>query len=127
MQITDGQFNSSSLTQFGKEVIDLFKCRDFNTLAVRFGYALAYDREPYEAIKEDLNYCFIRADGRSPITEDIGPEIEVKFFSKNTIGLEAVIECLIEMIEGLWIEVDLVVIKNGQIRNLSIEDITYLA
>ncbi len=127
MQITDDQFNSSSLTKFGKEVIALFKNRDFTTLAVRFGYAVAHGRDLSEAIKEDLNYCFTQADGRSPINENIGPEIEVKFFSQNATGLEAVVECLFEIVEGLCIEVDLIIIKNGHIRSLCIEDITYIS
>ena len=127
MQINDDQFNVSSLTNFGKEAINLFKNRDFPTLALRFGYALAYGRVLSDAIKEDLKYCIAQADGRSPLSEVIGPEIEVKFFSPNTTGLEAVVECLVEIIDGLWIEVDLIVIRNGLIRNLSIEDINYLA
>ena len=59
MKLLPAQTDEKSLAAFGKEASTMLMRRDYSGLANRFGYALAYERDPALAIEAD----FLRAAG----------------------------------------------------------------
>jgi hypothetical protein len=54
MQLPESHMDRQSLEQFGQEAASLLLDGNFRAMAERFGYALAYRREPAGAMEEDL-------------------------------------------------------------------------
>ena len=97
---------------------------DFIALANRFGYALAFDRDPSVAIETD----FLNAVA-SPHEVAIGTcaSTTVKYFAPNGTGLFAVIECIIPVADEAAILLDLIVTGDGEERYITVEDISGVA
>ena len=77
----------------GVEALHLLCSGNIAALADRFGYALAYDREPATAIKDDLRFCLEQL-GSSSLELPLDPASKVEYFKPNDTGLLAVVECL---------------------------------
>ena len=93
MKITANHINDIELTKLGKQVISLIKGREYKKLADQFGYALAYEENPVDVIKKEIDRCLSELGKHSKFTEINGAEIIVKYFEDNDIGLVAVVEC----------------------------------
>lgn len=91
--------------------------KDYSGLANRFGYALAYGREPAAAIESD----FLRA-AASPINRQ--REIVVKYFEPNSTGLFAVVECTVPVAEGAAVLLELIVGGRDEEKQIALEDIS---
>ncbi len=93
---------------------------DFEALASRFGYALAWDREPAVALKADYERS-----ASSPLKARPGDglSVVVKYFKPNDTGLFAVVECAIPLVEGAAVGMDLIVSGNGEEKDISVEDV----
>lgn len=123
MKLLDNQLDKPSLSGFGEEVCRLFIARDFQGLANKFGYALAYDRDPAAAIEADFERCL---SGRDPSHNEQSSNIEsvaVKNFTPNDTGLLALVECVVLVDKVSRVLVELIVAKNGENTNLYLEDI----
>jgi hypothetical protein len=126
MKLLPTQTDETSLTAFGEEARALLVRHDYAGLASRFGYALAYDRPPAVAIEAD----FLSAVA-SPITVASGaylpPAITVKYFSLNTKGLFAVVECLVPVAHNAAVLLELIVAGKGEEKHITVEDISGVA
>ncbi len=65
MEIHDSQCDEVSLAQLGEEASKLLAQGDYRALAERFGYALAFDKEPVEAIRIGVEACLSQGIRRS--------------------------------------------------------------
>ncbi len=97
----------------------MFQRRDFEALANRLGYALAYDRDPVSALKADYERA-----AASPLeaTPGEGVSIVVKYFKPNDTGLFAVVECTIPVEKGA-VGMDLIVTGKGEEKYIAVEDV----
>jgi hypothetical protein len=121
MKLHSLQTDEVSLSGFGEEARAMLLSHDFAALANRFGYALAFDRDPSGAIEAD----FLNAVA-SPyeVAAGAGPSTKVKYFSPNDTGLFAVVECVIPVADKAAILLDLIVTSNGEQKYITVEDIS---
>mgnify|MGYP000846008731 CR=1 FL=1 len=126
MRLLPAQTDESSLIAFGEEARSLLVGRDYAGLASRFGYALAYDRPLAAALEADFMSAVA-----SPITVASGaylpPAITVKYFSLNTTGLFAVVECPVPVADKAAVLLELIVAGKGEEKHITVEDISGLA
>jgi hypothetical protein len=126
MKLLPTQTDESSLIAFGEEARSLLVGHDYAGLASRFGYALAYDRPPAAAIEADFMSAVA-----SPITVAssayLPPAITVKYFSPNTTGLFAVVECPVPVADKAAVLLELIVTRKGAEKHITVEDISAVA
>jgi len=124
MQVTEDQTDAQSLSALGAEAVVLLVSRDFDTLADRFGYALAHGREVAEAIEFDFAACLSESEGSADRTDRTGRPVTVKYFQTNDAGLLAAVECIAYVAEGAAILLELVVTGTGAERHVTLEGIS---
>ena len=97
------------------------KLLPFAGLANRFGYKLAFDREPAAAIEAD----FMKA-AASPHEGmcDETQSIVVKYFEPNSTGLFALVECAVPVAESAAVLLELIVSGKGEEKYIAVEDIS---
>ncbi|KFB66035.1 hypothetical protein [Candidatus Accumulibacter vicinus] len=126
MKLLPTQIDETSLTAFGEEARALLVRHDYAVLASRFGYALAYDRPPAAALEVDFMSAVA-----SPIAVASGaylpPAITVKYFSPNTTGLFAVIECPVPVADKAAVLLELIVSGEDEEKHITVEDISGVA
>jgi hypothetical protein len=108
----------------GEEVVSLLKKRDFPSLADRFGYALAFERQPATAIEEELETCIAACHGLSDQQSAVFASIVVKYFNSNESGLFALVECIFDAAKGCPILAELIVSSDGKDKYVTLEQIT---
>ncbi len=123
MQISDGQTDEAALPKMGYEAVRLLCSGEIRVLAARFGYALAFGREPEIAIREDLAECLRQFESQRP-TLDVNFSREVTFFQPNDTGLFALVSCVVPTSNGRDVLVELVVTSNGANKYVTLEDIS---
>lgn len=98
--------------------------RDYSGLVQRFGYALAFDRAPANAI--EANFLSALA---SPLNvqSDVPPPAVVKYFAPNDTGLFAVVECIVPVAPGAAVLLELIVTGRGEEKHITVEDISGVA
>jgi len=117
------EIDEPALKLIGEEAIGMLKIGDFAGLATRFGYALAFDRDPASALKEDLRREIRQEMVSTTPDENQAPQVEVKVFRENASGLKAIIECT-TMVDGLGsVLLELAVTLKEDEHYLCIEDI----
>jgi hypothetical protein len=124
MQISESQLDRESLARFGEEAAALLRAGDFVTLAERFGYALAYGREPAKAMAEDLAASLSESRESS---ESAVPFMTIKYFhadAAENAGLLAVVECVTQVASGSAVLLALVVTARGPERHITLEGIS---
>jgi hypothetical protein len=96
-------------------------------LAERFGYALAFDRDPAAAIGEDLSLCLaqLHAAGFRPAPSR--PAVKVRYFARNDAGLFALVECVVPTDKGSDVLLELVLTSKGADKHVSLEQISAAA
>lgn len=126
MKLLPTQTDESFLIALGEEASSLLVGHDYAGLASRFGYALAHDRSPAAAIEADFMSAVA-----SPITVASGaylpPAITVKYFSQNTTGLFAVVECPVPVADKAAVLMELIVAGKGEEKHITVEDISGVA
>ena len=121
MKLLPSQTDEKSLAAFGEEACAMLNRRDYSGLANRFGYALAYDREPAAAIESD----FLKAAASPHKTNDDEPQsIVVKYFKPNSTGLFAVVECTVPVAKGAAVLLELIVGGKDEEKHIAVEDIS---
>lgn len=123
MQINEDQMDRQTLTRFGEDAVALLQSGDFGALAERFGYALAYGREPAKAIESDLAACLSEDEGTPG---HIAPSTSIKYYgahATDSTGLVAAIECITHLADDSAILLALVVTGKGAERYISLEGI----
>jgi hypothetical protein len=112
-----------SLSQLGAEAVALFAKRDFQGLADRFGYALAYDRDPAQAIAADLESSLLNS--QEPPEQNV-PSITVKYFKFNSSNLVALVECVMLFDSKVPILIELIVNSFDGGMYIYLEDVSPL-
>jgi hypothetical protein len=123
MELTESQTDRTSLERFGQEAAAFLRNGDFGALANRFGYAMAYGREPVFAIEADLNSV---PPDNAVVPEVIAPSIAIKYFNADAMestGLVAAVECITHLADGQAIEFTLVVTGKGSGRYITLEGV----
>lgn len=100
---------------------------DIDSLANRFGYALAYGREPAAAIREDLARCLAEVGSAALVSSLMPSSVKVKYFEPNDSGLFALVECIAPTDNGSKLLVELVVTGDEANRHITLEDISAAA
>ncbi len=121
MKLVPSQTDEVSLSTFGEEARALLMQQDYSALANRFGYALAYDRAPSAAIEAD----FLSAVA-SPhkVTSGTHKPVTVKYFKPNDTGLFAVVECIVPVVGGAAVLLELIVTGDGEDKHITVEGIS---
>lgn len=57
MKILDNQCDERSLSELGTVAVRLIQDKSYRALTDQFGYALAYGREPADAVHSDISEC----------------------------------------------------------------------
>jgi hypothetical protein len=118
----DQQTDQTSLAVHGAEAVRLLCSGEIDALASQFGYALAYQRQPAAAIREDLRRCLAEINASSLA---LGAELPtVKYFEPNNAKLFALVECLAIADNGRRVLVELVVAGDNDVRHMTLEDIS---
>ena len=123
MEISESQMDRQSLERFGHEAAVLLRTGDFDALAERFGYAMAYGRELASAIEADL-----KAESPNDIVSigDTAPYLMIKYYDADAFestGLVAAVECIAHLADGAAFEFSLVVTGKGARRYISLESV----
>ena len=122
----DRRADATSLSALGAEAVSLLCSEDMTSLAKRFGYALAYNREPAAAIREDLRSCLaaVRAASLTPAPKHTPT---VKYLEPNDAGLFAVVECVALTDNGAKVLVELIVTDKQGDKHVTLEQISIAA
>ena len=123
MQITDDCTDPKSLAMLGDEATALLRSGDFTGLVERFGYAVAFDRDPASAIREDLSFSLngMGATGLGP-PPDSPPS--VSYFKPDDSGLFALVEQRVPTDNGGHVLLELIVTSRGPDKYVSLEHIS---
>jgi len=124
MKLLPEQTNETSLLRFGQEAVSLLEKRDFQSLADRFGYALACGRNPAAAIESDFQPCPAEFHASSEPPTAVSSSIVVKYFKPNDTNLFAVVECTHIAAEGCPILTELIVTSSGEDKHIFLEQIS---
>jgi hypothetical protein len=122
MKLSLTQLDVSTLTQLGADAIELVKDRDFTTLAERYGYALAYQRNLAHAIEEDFDRCLANSEIQSSQNKQ---SIQVTYFKPSSISIYASVSCITPVSSSKSVLIELVVTADGEEKYITLEDISY--
>jgi hypothetical protein len=109
------------------EAVGLLVAGEYQALAAKFGYALAYDREPASAIEADLKVGLSNVDAARLTGPASLSASAVVHFKKNDTGLHSAVDFDVAADNGAKILVSLVVTGQGEERYLSLEDVCGVA
>ena len=123
MKLQSDQLSESFLRQLGGEVVCLLRAADFSTVAERFGYALAFGRDPAQVIAEDLQHCVGEGAGGANDARNEA-SVAVKFLAPNDIGLRAVVECRFSGPENCPVLAELIVTRDTTAYFVTLEQIS---
>lgn len=126
MLIRDDQTHPEALAAIGSQAVQLLCSEDFSALAGRFGYSLAYDREPALAIREDLASSLAEI-GASRLGRPPGATPSVSYFNPNDAGLFALIEQRVPADNGEHVLLELIVTARGAEKHVLLEQVSALA
>lgn len=121
MKLQPSELNEQYLRHLGDEVVKLVLHRDFQALAQRFSYALAFGKDHAEAISEDFQRSLAVS-----AASDSGMKsgVVVKYFEPNTANLYAVVECLVPILNSNAILAELIVTKTNEDAWITLEEIS---
>lgn len=122
----DGATDTDALNALGNEAVRLLGEKDIKGLAGRFGYALAYNRNPAAAIEQDLNSCLAEIEASS-VAPTPTQTPTVKYFGPNDTGLFAVVECVALADNGAKLLVELIVTDKEGEKFATLEHISVAA
>ena len=127
MQIDARQINNRDLAALGREAVGLLLSNELDVLAARFGYALAYDREPAAAIRAELAESLAAVGGTVLSPSQSQAEPVVKYFAPNDTRLLALVECVVTTDTGSGILVELIVTGTQHESHITLEQISAAA
>lgn len=123
MKITDDQTDASSLADLGSVAAHLLCSGDFAALAAQFGYALAYDRDPAVAIREELALSLSDL-GASALRLPPEKPPSVSYFEPNDTGLFALVEHYIPTDFSGHVLLELIVSSQGSDKHVVLEQVS---
>jgi hypothetical protein len=123
MQITDDKIDIAVLKTIGRDVVHLLCAGNVDALAARFGYAVALGRGAATAIREDLAECLGKV-GAISLASNNEFDCDVKFFAPNSSNLVAIVECVIQTLNGDDVLVEISVTSAGSNKHATLEQIS---
>lgn len=126
MEITDNQTDARSLSGLGSIAVRLLCSGDFTTLAAQFGYALAHDRDPATAIREELAQSLAGL-GASALGPPPTQSPAVSYFKANDTGLYALVEQRIPTDNAGHVLLELIVSSRGCSKHVVLEQVSAAA
>jgi hypothetical protein len=123
MQIANDRIDEAALKAIGRDVAHLLRAGEVDTLAARFGYAVELGRGPIAAIREDLAGCLGQG-GAISSASNLEFECDVKFFAPNPSNLLAIVECVVPVLNGNDVLVEIAVTSDGSNRYATLEQIS---
>jgi hypothetical protein len=96
---------------------------DFASLTQKFGYALAYDRDPSAALAQDVSSCLDEVGAIAVAGPSKAPN-RVSYFKGNDTGLFALVECDVLADTGAELLLELIVSSKGGDRYVTLEQIS---
>lgn len=123
MELSADHLDAASLAELGDEARQLLCSGNFIVLAQRFGYALAFDREPADAIREDLASCLAGACASKVILTGLEAP-KVTYFKPNDTGLVALVECFAPTDNGKAVQLEVIVTANGKKTHATLEQLS---
>jgi hypothetical protein len=126
MKIADDQTDPQSLAALGSVAVDLLCSGNFAALAQKFGYALAYDRDPASAIREELGLSLTEI-GASRLGQPPALRPSVSYFKPNDTGLFALVEQLIPTDGSGHVLLELIVSGQASDRHVVLEQVSAAA
>jgi hypothetical protein len=123
MQLSAQELDAVSLAKLGDEARRLLCAGDIDTLAARLGYALAYDRNPADAIREELASSLVEA-GASRLIATGWEAPRVSYFKPNDTGLFALVESFVPTESGASILVEVIVAGTGANARATLEQVS---
>jgi hypothetical protein len=127
MEILDTQTDKASLLQLAADGIGLLASGDFDAVASRFGYALAYGRDRSMAIRADLAVYLSEIGSANLMPVSAPPNTSVAYFKPNETGLFAALDCVVPTNNGAKILVSFVVSTKGARKYFSLEGLSTVA
>ena len=126
MRIADNQCDETVLARLSAEVCELISKGGYRELADRFGYALAFDKDPAEAIQVDVDSSLLEGGAFTRLASPSEPEIKVRRFKPNDANFVALVECRLELMDGTGgLFVELVVTAVGDEKHVTLEQISH--
>ena len=126
MKLAPEDLNDLALERLGVEAASLISAGSLHSLHAQFGYALAFNRDPIEALAEDVAATLAEV-GASGFGDPSQSCAKVKHFEPNEIGLSRLVECLLPTNNGKHLLVELVVSATGSEAHLTLEQVSATA
>jgi hypothetical protein len=115
---------TTTLSALGREAVGYLLQNDYPSLANRFGYALAYGRDPAKAIQEDLARLLLDLGAGAVASEQNCAEPSLSFFAPNSARLLAFVECTLLADNGAALLIELVATGSAAKMHFTLEDIS---
>jgi len=123
MKITDDQTTPQQLADLGLHAVQLLCAGDFSALAQQFGYALAHDRDPASAIRDELALSLTEI-GASALGPPPTAPLTVGYFKPNSTGLFAHVEQRIPTDGNGHVLLELIVSAKGAYKHIVLEQVS---
>ena len=126
MLILDSQTSADSLAALCREACELLCAGNYSLLAEKFGYALAYEREPSAAIQQELAQSLEELHASRLEGTPAGLP-SVKYFQPNETGLYALAEQDIPTDNGKHVLLELIITDHPSGKHVALEQISAAA
>jgi hypothetical protein len=120
MQLAADRLDETSLAELGLEARQLLVADDISTLSLRYGYALAFDLAPADAIRAEVASCLAEV-GATGFVQTGWENPLVSYFKPNNNGLFALVECSAPTDSGASILIEIIVTWKGAEAHATLE------
>ncbi len=123
MRLSQDRLDAASLAELGLEARQLLVAGDISALSQRYGYALAFDRDPANAIRAELASSLAEMGAGRLIAAD-WEEPCVSYFKPSETGLFALVECSAPTENGHSILIEIIITTNGEESHATLEQLS---
>ena len=123
MRPTLSHLDDPELGQLGLDASRLLCSGQLSLLHERFGYALAFDRDPIMALESDIAAVLSEV-GAGSFGDPNEAAYKVSHFKPGETGLISLVECLVPTNNCKHVLVELVLTKRGSERFLTLEQVS---
>jgi hypothetical protein len=129
MEITFDQTYEEPLANFGAELVQMLKDRNYSGISDCFGYRMAYDRPLIDAIASDIEQSLTSEGRTAVINQSFGARILVNYFKQpNSSHLFGLVECFLPLDEDSGeLLAELIVTTKDNKFYVGLEDVSYAA
>jgi hypothetical protein len=124
MKISNEHVDEDSLAEMAIEAMHLLTSGDFSGLAERYGYTLAFGRQPSVAIAEDFSACLLELQAMSLSYSTVLHPPKVTFLEENEAGIFATVEITAHTTNGRELLVEFVATYKGEDKYITLEQLS---